>query len=141
MKECTKCLASLPLDAFHKDKRGTQGRYYKCRPCTNKHRAEYRKAKIKADPDHYKNLKLKERYGISFEDRASLATEQDNKCKICLTSEASSKRGVLCVDHCHATGEVRGLLCDLCNKALGHFRDNPTLLKVGIAYLTNNGDI
>jgi len=141
MKECKKCLATLPLDDFPKDKSGVQGRYYICRPCNNKHRAETRKAKLKADPDHYKNLKLKERYGISSEDRASLLAEQDNKCKICLIPEARSKRGILCVDHCHTTGEVRGLLCDLCNKALGHFRDNPALLKTGIAYITHNGDI
>ena len=41
----------------------------------------------------------------------------------------------LCVDHCHTTGNVRGLLCDTCNTALGKFRDNIDLLNEAIKYL------
>lgn len=39
------------------------------------------------------------------------------------------------VDHCHSTGTVRGFLCGTCNTAIGHLRDNPSLLRKAAAYL------
>jgi hypothetical protein len=50
-------------------------------------------------------------------------------CQICGGSER------LAVDHCHVTGEIRGVLCGLCNRALGGFRDDPFLLFRAIQYL------
>jgi hypothetical protein len=42
----------------------------------------------------------------------------------------------LCVDHDHVTHQIRGLLCSHCNRGLGHFRDNPILLRRAIGYLS-----
>jgi hypothetical protein len=42
---------------------------------------------------------------------------------------------VLCLDHCHKTGRVRGMLCPLCNTSLGGFRDSTTVLQRAIDYL------
>lgn len=50
-------------------------------------------------------------------------------CAICESTER------LCVDHCHETGRIRGVLCWSCNVALGHLRDNVELLLTAISYL------
>lgn len=54
-------------------------------------------------------------------------------CKICNQSCSSGYK--LSVDHCHLTGEIRGLLCLRCNKGLGYFKDNPEFLSKAIKYL------
>jgi hypothetical protein len=55
--------------------------------------------------------------------------EQDGKCLIC--QEAVT----LVVDHCHTTGQIRGLLCNPCNTSLGHFKDDVKRLQRAIEYL------
>lgn len=59
-----------------------------------------------------------------------MVADQDGKCAICNTVPK-----VLCVDHDHATGEIRGLLCHRCNKGLGHFYDDLRMLETAIEYL------
>ncbi len=51
------------------------------------------------------------------------------QCVICGVEEK------LVVDHDHTTGEIRGLLCNHCNRGLGHFRDDPMLLEFAAQYL------
>ena len=55
---------------------------------------------------------------------------QKNVCGICKTPGKP-----LCVDHCHATGKVRGLLCRDCNLGLGNYKDNPVFTRAATAYL------
>ncbi len=50
-------------------------------------------------------------------------------CAICGSLED------LKVDHCHETGEIRGVLCHHCNVALGHMRDDPERLRKAADYL------
>lgn len=73
--------------------------------------------------------KLKTFYGLSLVDYDTLVKKQNKKCAICARIPA-----VLCVDHCHDTGKVRGLLCHGCNLALGHFK-NGELLSAAKSYL------
>jgi hypothetical protein len=77
---------------------------------------------------------LKKIYGLSLADYARMKEAQGGKCAICGSSD-SRGRGDLHVDHCHATGSVRGLLCTSCNNGLGRFRDSPELLRAAIEYL------
>ncbi len=63
---------------------------------------------------------------------------QGGGCAICGTKTPGG-RGRFVVDHDHKTGVVRGLLCNLCNPALGLFKDNPSLLESAIRYLKNGG--
>jgi len=59
-------------------------------------------------------------------------SEQNNKCCICGDKPA---KGRLDADHCHSTGQPRGLLCGRCNVGLGCFKDDRTILTSAIKYL------
>ena len=71
---------------------------------------------------------LKALYGLTLDEYAHLVEIQNARCAIC------QKVTKLCVDHDHATNRVRGLLCNLCNIALGHF-DTHDILTSAITYL------
>jgi DNA repair ATPase RecN len=75
--------------------------------------------------------------GITPEQYSSLLQEQKGVCAIC--HQTCSR--ALAADHDHTTGKIRGLLCNNCNRGLGHFKDNSDNLKAAIEYLqqTNEG--
>jgi hypothetical protein len=74
---------------------------------------------------------LERRYGISRADYAALLARQGGVCAIC----GKPPEKTLCVDHCHATGKVRGLLCRQCNFGLGCYAEDQTALIAALAYL------
>ncbi|WP_416960286.1 endonuclease domain-containing protein [Streptomyces sp. Agncl-13] len=83
---------------------------------------------------------LKKGYGLAFEDVARMLKEQDNACATCLTSFTkvdpdNFRMGDANVDHCHARGHNRGLLCMDCNIALGKVKDSTATLSRMIDYL------
>ena len=61
-----------------------------------------------------------------------MLAKQDQRCAICC-NESNGRQWH--VDHCHEAGIVRGILCDNCNRGLGHFKDNPLVLQFAAAYL------
>lgn len=65
----------------------------------------------------------------------ALATVPTSRCAICDSGPTTQRYGRLSIDHDHATGDIRGLLCARCNTALGFFRDSATLLDKAAAYL------
>lgn len=74
---------------------------------------------------------------MSVEDWARLFHAQGGKCAIC-GRQLSFDRNTH-VDHSHATGRVRGLLCHSCNTSLGHVKENPETLRRMITYLEERG--
>lgn len=76
---------------------------------------------------HQKRLN---QYGLTHEQFVALEQAQQGACLIC-----QERPDQLVIDHDHATGEVRGLLCQLCNAGLGAFRDTPSYLRRAIIYL------
>lgn len=81
--------------------------------------------------------------GIDVDRYNQMLKEQDNKCAICKQPETrkvknSDEIARLCIDHCHATLKVRGLLCFHCNVGLGKFFDDTDKLSSAIDYLTKH---
>lgn len=71
-------------------------------------------------------------YGLSYMRWLELLRDQDGLCAIC-GSENDGK--TLAVDHDHATGKVRGLLCKRCNLMIGFASDDPNIMRQAIEYL------
>lgn len=74
------------------------------------------------------------RQGLDSKTWVALKQYQNYKCAICKQPE-SLKNRQLCVDHCHTTGVVRGLLCSKCNQGLGMFKDSISYLQNAVIYL------
>jgi hypothetical protein len=95
-------------------------------------------ARWRSDPENVRQKKMKyieTRYGIKYADYEALGAAQGGLCAICRRPPTNTKYGRLHVDHDHATGKVRGLLCHTCNAGLGQFQDNPDWLQAGAGYL------
>lgn len=78
-------------------------------------------------------------YGLTLSEYELLLKQQDNVCAICKQICTSGR--ALAVDHDHATGKVRGLLCGNCNIGLGKFKDNEALVQAALVYLTTRKDV
>lgn len=78
---------------------------------------------------------LKRHYGLTVDEYETLYNHQGGVCVLC---ENPPGKRALAVDHCHLTGQVRGLLCSNCNNGLGLFKDDPKLLQKAIKYLEKN---
>ena len=76
---------------------------------------------------------LKRRYGISRAEYDALLERQGGVCAIC----RKPSKETLCVDHCHVTGRIRGLLCRKCNFGLGCLADDQATLIAALAYLAH----
>jgi hypothetical protein len=118
--ECTRCKKEKPATSeffpLHNKKKNGLDSW--CRSCRGSYRSEIRRGNYRA--------------AISDEELKALIATNKN-CNICGSSEN------LVVDHCHSSGVVRGMLCNHCNRGLGHFRDNTEVMLKAIAYLNKFG--
>lgn len=78
-------------------------------------------------------------FGVSESWYNNKRKEQGYKCKICGITEDDNKRK-LAIDHNHADGEIRGLLCLRCNLMLGYALDNPKTLISAANYILQGQD-
>lgn len=137
LKWCGKCKKWLPLDNFAKNKIKWDGLQERCSNCRREHWEN--KGKYTRILPSKEILKKKRRkwiinsYGITEEEYENLLKYQDNKCAICGTTDWG--RPSPCIDHNHKTGEVRGLLCNRCNRTLGLANDSFDLLNLMVEYL------
>lgn len=94
------------------------------------------------DPEYKKRrwgIRLKSRWGLTVDEFDSILEKQDGVCAICGQQEptldkfGNPKR--LSIDHNHKTKKIRKLLCSYCNRGLGFFQDDSTLLLKASLYL------
>ena len=76
-------------------------------------------------------------YGITASEYEVYLHRQGGVCAICHgPPRGNSRNGLsLVVDHDHRTGRIRGLLCSVCNRTLGVFQEDSTILRRCIEYL------
>lgn len=95
---------------------------------------ETKKDKLYHRKDKYVDSQLRRSYNITLVEYNTMLEKQDHRCAACGLHENDTRRR-LCVDHNHDTGEIRGLLCDRCNMALGLLDDDVLRLQHLVEYL------
>lgn len=107
---------------------------------TVEERREMRRLQCEADPEDYHrkrlNQHLRSTYGITVERFEEMFREQQGCCAICGQHQENCRRR-LAVDHCHASGKVRQLLCDRCNLFVGHI-ETPELMQKTLDYIARH---
>ena len=138
-KICTVCGTTKELDGFYNHASGKHGKHSQCKDCRKSaERSRYaensseilEQQKSKDRVDRERERYFFNKYGLSLEEIQLMIAIQDHKCAIC------KKKTDLVVDHCHSTDVVRGMLCQKCNRALGQFDDDVSILASAIVYLT-----
>jgi len=125
-----KCRASFAIAAYPGHGRGAQ------RYCTPNCAAQASRWRLAGRFRRYG--------GMTPEQFQKIAEEQDGRCMICrkepVPDARSWREGIwaLEVDHDHLSGVTRDLLCGHCNKGIGHFMDDPELIRTAAAYIEHH---
>lgn len=135
-KRCYKCNKWKPLCEYSPDPRKKGGTQARCKSCMAEWQRKYRATSRGKTATEDTNLRR--RYGLSMDEYNAILAAQDGLCAICKGPPGARR---LAVDHDHETGEVRGLLCPNCNRGIGNFRDDPSLLRAAIEYLSARLDV
>lgn len=113
---CTRCKEEKPETAeffpLHNKKKNGLDSW--CRVCRSTYRSEINRGRFRA---------------VISDEKLKEIKRDITECVIC------GDGGSLVVDHDHKTGKIRGMLCNHCNRGLGHFRDDPLLLEFAAEYI------
>lgn len=105
-------------------------------------KAAWASGKQRLTAEQLRRARLRYRYGMELEEYDAMVAAQGGKCAICQQAPTSRNTrshwdGKLCVDHCHDSGKVRGLLCNDCNLAIGYGK-TPEVLRAAAEYLQSH---
>jgi hypothetical protein len=129
-KTCTKCGIGKPISAFYTHKSCAGGHRPECKACCN----AACKVRLANDPLLNRRSHLKRKFGIDHKRYEEILASQGGGCAIC--GSAKSRNGqMLHIDHDHVTGEIRGVLCDKCNRGIGLLGDSAERLEAARNYL------
>ena len=134
-KDCSGCGKVKHRSEFNTRKKGgtvLESRCKKCRKARYKVLAESRRRRP-GQPEKTREYFYRYNYGISIADYEEMLTDQSGRCAICGVLPLPDRN--LHVDHDHATGRVRGLLCRRCNTSLGQFDEDEQRLRRAAQYL------
>ncbi len=87
-----------------------------------------------ANPSKVKENNLK-RTGFTLQTFNAMLMAQGYACAVCCVDLRTLTSKNVHADHCHSSGSPRGILCHYCNAGLGHFKDNPSLLRAAANYI------
>ena len=158
-KTCRICGDTKPLDEFYRMTGMRDGHRNECKACNLSQRKQRYDSKAavervqrwrEANADRYaayrreyaarperkramRDLYYRRTFGISADDFDALLAQQGGGCAIC--RKRPERDASLHLDHCHATGAIRGILCLSCNQGLGLFGDDVALLDAASRYL------
>jgi Recombination endonuclease VII len=135
------CGRKLPLAEFPTRPEMRLGVLKKCKEC----HSAYSRGWVEKNPDKAFNSHLLRRFGITLDEYNAMLARQGGVCAICgepPTSPRNRRKGAqrtfkarLVVDHDHATGKVRGLLCGTCNTGIGSLKDDAATVRAALDYL------
>jgi hypothetical protein len=112
-----------PVAEYYRSRSKKSGNRYRisyaCKPCT-----------LQSD----RATRLARLFSLTQAEHDAILRWQNELCAICLKPP---KKLPLAIDHCHATGLVRGVLCAWCNQGLAKFRDDVYRLERAVKYLYN----
>jgi hypothetical protein len=129
VKRCGRCKLFKGPGDFHADRNTSDGYACYCRECNLAYKREhYHQTKKKSAAKSRRS-----RYGVTAMEFEILRNRQGTCCAICRDPLGQGKEQHL--DHDHATGVVRGILCHGCNVGLGGFRDDVRRLILAAKYL------
>ncbi len=114
MKTCNRCFKSKPTGMFYKRAVLKGGHMLHCKECSE---SDQRLIRYRLDDKAYE----------------ALLQSQDYSCGVCTKPLSDVKK--IAIDHCHETGDIRGILCSPCNVAIGMLGDNISGLQKAIKYL------
>lgn len=117
-KRCPLCERTKAANQFYLSNSNPDGLHGWCKECSDKRTVENGRKRL---------------FGITPEGFEAMLVKQEHRCAICRTKEQGAK--AFSVDHDHATGKVRALLCTRCNLLLGGVNDEIDILKAAIVYL------
>ena len=143
MRTCRVCGLEKPLDDLVKDKKAKDGRKRLCKVCDAERMRNY----FKSNPDKYENNKRIardsrpnwKRHGIDQSVYDEMLGRYDGKCWSCQSEQGTH------IDHNHNCCDsargcnlcIRGILCNGCNAALGHLKDDLDRINGLMVYLTS----
>lgn len=158
-KRCPTCRETKPHSEFHRRAKSKDGRYPYCKPCVKVRNSAW----VAANPEkqnaasmrwYWKNKPraasngtnwhYRKHYGITYAQFVDLYESVKGICPICstpmvLSGPRKNRRLNAVLDHCHETGQNRGVICSGCNIGLGMLKDSPKVLASAVAYLERYG--
>lgn len=149
-RACRICKEVKTFEGFTRDRGRRDGRGTVCLPCAASLTKHYNSlidpAEMKRRKADYfsrtraksRAYRLKSDFGLTRAQYEEMLESQGGVCAICGDPETRMRNDAvqeLCVDHCHVSGSIRGLLCGHCNQGLGHFRDIPDRMRAAADYI------
>lgn len=129
LRKCSVCDASFAQSQMSKSCPS------RCKECVKNYHDEW----VRKNPNPYERSKRRHhvmrKYGVTLEHVEQTIAQQGGVCGICRTEKIDVRGYRNHIDHCHESGEFRGVLCFSCNAGLGNFKDDIAKLKFAISYL------